>query len=333
MNTNRGMLYGGVLACILAIAVSVGSLLPYLADPAELVRLRNALLIEDKPTVIDWSPETVPRDFKLQSSPPADFFMDVVAALELDPQASNWERALVLAGHLLEDRTDQVGGAIQSSLEDTYRIIRGTGRGYCGDYADVFAAMALTAGIPVRLWAFSFDGFGGSGHVFNEVWDEQEGRWKAIDPFHNYYFTGTDGQVLSAMDFRSLMMIDPLLPGFLAIEPRAKAVFSEESRARAFYVDGLAEWYLWWGNNVFEYDHALLVRLLAPLHRAAEQLGGFIQGYHPRIRVLPVARELVAYERMLSLRVQVMLAFWISLASGAVLLLLVMQGWRQRREE
>lgn len=328
MNTGRGMLYGGMLACILAMAVSVGSLLPYLGDSAELVRLRNALLIENQPAAADWSPETVPPDFKLQSGPPAAYFIEVVTALDLDAQASNWERALILADHLLEQRTGAVGGAIQSSLKETYRTIRSTGRGYCGDYADVFAAMAVTAGIPVRLWAFSFDGFGGSGHIFNEVWDERERRWKAIDPFHNYYFTGPDGQVLSALDFRSLMMADSSLPGFRPIAPEASPVFSQESRARAFYVDGLPEWYLWWGNNVFEYDNAFLVRLLAPLHRAMEQLGGFIQGRHPRIRVLPEARESSAYERMLELRKQLMLVFWVSLGSAILFVFLLIRHRR-----
>lgn len=328
MSKGRGTLYGGLLACVVAVAASAASLLPYLDDSAELVRLRNALLIEDKPAAFDWVPEAVPPDFKVEAGPPSPLFVNVIDALDIDAQASNWERALVLAGHLLERRTEPVGGAIQSSLEETYRIIRSTGSGYCGDYADVFAALALTAGIPVRLWAFSFDGFGGNGHVFNEIWDEQERRWKAIDPFHNYYFSGPDGEVLSALDFRSLMLADPLLPGFNVITPGARPVFSQESSARTFYVDGLAEWYLWWGNNVFEYDNAWLARLLAPLHRAAEQLGGLLQGHHPRIRVLPASRDLVAYQRMLDLRVHLMLAFWVALGSGVLGLLLLMQGFR-----
>src|SRR3712207_6947241 len=49
------------------------------------------------------------------------------------------------------------------SLEPTYEVIRNTGRGYCGDYADVYTALALAAGLSVRSWAFSFDGFGGRG--------------------------------------------------------------------------------------------------------------------------------------------------------------------------
>jgi hypothetical protein len=41
-----------------------------------------------------------------------------------------------------------------------------------------------------------------------------------------------------------------------------------------------------WGNNVFSYDRALLVRAFGPFSRSLEQLGGIAQGVYPGIRIL-----------------------------------------------
>ena len=58
--------------------------------------------------------------------------------------------------------------------------------GNCGDCTDVFTAMAHASGIVARQWSFAFDGYGGNGHIFNEVWDDQAGKWRALGLYNKY---------------------------------------------------------------------------------------------------------------------------------------------------
>jgi hypothetical protein len=57
----------GLLACALVILAAVLSLAPYLTDSAQLVRMRNALLIDfDAPARFDWTPATMPADYAVE---------------------------------------------------------------------------------------------------------------------------------------------------------------------------------------------------------------------------------------------------------------------------
>lgn len=321
----------GCLAALFALLCCVAAIAPHLHNSAELVRLRNALLFDAADIGAAWTPDTTPADFLHETAPPSAKFQARISALELQAMPSDWERALAIARHLLHARQGRVGQPIQSNLEHTYNVITDTGAGYCGDYADVFAALALAAGLDVRSWAFSFDGFGGRGHVFNEVWDRGAQRWMMIDAFHNYVFIDASGQPVSALEFRAALQRDPGALRFVAIEPNARPVFVHEERARDFYLRGLDQWYLWWGNNVFSYDQALLVRAFGPLSRSLEQLGGIAQGVHPRIRVLATDSNRLQVQRMLHLQQRLWVAAW---AGGAALLAAVVCGagwWRARR--
>ena len=64
--------------------------------------------------------------------------------------------------------------------------IREQGKGYCADYSQVFTALALSTGIPVREWGLGFEGFG-RGHAFNEVYDSEQRKWVFIDSYHSLY--------------------------------------------------------------------------------------------------------------------------------------------------
>ena len=190
------------------------------------------------------------------------------------------------------------GGPIQADLTDTYTRITQRGEGYCGDYADSFTGFATAAGVFSRPWAFSFDGFGGHGHIFNEIWDSQNARWIMIDVFNNFYVTDASGQPLSAMAFRAALQAGATDIKLVPVDPMARPGFKLEDKAIDYYRRGLPEWYMWWGNNVFEYDQAPLVRMLGGVHRAAEQLGGVASGVHPEIRILATEQNLAQRERM-----------------------------------
>lgn len=321
----------GFAAAAAAMLLAVLPLAPHLADSAELVRLRNALLLDEvAETRFDWTPAEVPADFRTEPGPVDPGFALRVAALDLAALSSDWERALALGRHLLANRQGPVGRPIQADLEQTYQRITRSGEGYCGDYADVFTALALAAGLEVRAWAFSFDGFGGRGHVFNEVWDGASREWRMIDVFHNLYATDEAGRPVSALAFRAAMRDGGEALRLETIEPAARPVFKYEEKAREFYLRGLDQWYLWWGNNVFAYDRAALVRVLGTVSRSLEQLGGIAQGEHPRIRVLPDAAneaEVAAMERLKRRLLACLAVLLVAFAAALVCL----WGWRRAR--
>jgi hypothetical protein len=287
---------------LLALVITTVSIAPHFRNSMELVRMRNALLLQSEPsTRFDWTPATVPADFLVERGPPDPRFVSIVEGLRLQTLGSDWERARAIGHHLLRKSVSGSGMPIQDDLNTTYRRIVDQGHGYCGDYVDVFTGLALAAGIPARAWAFSFDGFGGHGHIFNEIWDREAGAWRMIDVFNNVYFARGDNVPLSALAFReALARGDPDLR-MLRVSDAAPPRYKYPEKAWDYYRRGLGHWYQWWGNNVFSYDRSLAVRTLGHFNRSFEQLGGIATGVHPGIRVVPEpinAGQLQALQRL-----------------------------------
>ncbi len=314
--------------CGLALTtVLLVSLAPHLASSSELVRLRNAMLYQPQPAEFDWPPGQRPEDFSVDTGPAMSLFSSVVERHSLR-QADDWSTALSIARHLLS------GGkrspvAIQSDLQTTYEAIVGKGHGYCGDYADVFTALAYAAGLHVRSWAFSFDGFGGHGHIFNEVWDSSRRRWVAMDLQNNQIFVGSDGQPLSAMDVRKALArgTEPRLE---LIRADAAPGYRNPAKYFDYYRRGLPEWYLWWGSAVQTLDRSALVRAASVFGRAAEHAAAIASQVHPRIRALHLEENRIQREKLQSLRLRIIGL----LSSAAATLLLGLGLWvtgRQRR--
>lgn len=322
----QGSRLGALTVCLLLVLAAALSLLPYLKDSAELVRMRNALLMDFVETPgFDWTPAAMPADFDVERAAPSPQFNARVQALGLQALPGDWERALAIGRHLLQNRVnrDTFGLAIQSDLEQTYAAIRGSGRGYCADFSDVFDAMALAAGLKVRTWAFSFEGFGGHGHIFNEVWDERHGRWLMLDVSNNFFPVDEAGRPMSGLEFRERVRRGADDTPMQPVEPRALVGFSDSAAAARYFRRGVHQWYMWWGNAVYTYDEALLVRLLGPLSRSLEQLGAIAQGVHPRIRVLAEPENRGMVGKMHRLRVHLLTVLGVSVASvlAAIVLL------------
>jgi hypothetical protein len=209
-------------------------------------------------------------------------FGPVVATL---PAAGDdWGRALEIARHLV--RHAKYGNAAKSDLLGTYRTIL-AGGGYCADFSRVFVAMAGSAGLFAREWAFSFDGYGGHGHAFVEVFDRTSGQWRMIDAFNNFYpVDASSGRPLSALQWRERLVagqtagvrIEPVGPG--------RPGFRTEAQLLDYYRHGADQWYLWWGNAAYTYDASPATRLLGGVSRALEQLGAIGLGVHPRIHAI-----------------------------------------------
>lgn len=268
---------------LVVLALSFLSLAPYLTSSTELVRMRNALLlIDEKGHGFDWTPDAVPPDFMLERGPADPVFVEAAERLGLERMSSDWDRVSAISQHLLSN-PHLVGTPIQSDLRNSYRGIIDNGTGYCGDFTRVFMAFAITAGIPVRAWAFSMDGFGGNGHIWPEIWNRQLKRWQLVDIFNNFYFRGRDGVPISAAEFRHAILSDPKSIHRALLYPGARPGYEFEEKMWAWYRRGLPEWYMLWGNNVFSYDKALAVCSLGRFSRSLEQMEAIAIGVYPRV--------------------------------------------------
>ena len=310
-----------IAAVLLAMGLLAASLAPHLRPSTEAVRLRNALLFDQSGLHdFDWTPSGVPSSYRLDRQAPTALFSQVAQELKLAALPSDWDRALRIAQHLVIHATS--GGAAQSDLEGTYRQIIGGG-GYCADYTTVFIAIAKSAGVFSREWAFSFDGFGGYGHALIEVYDAESGQWRMLDVFNNFYPVdrGT-GQPMSVVSFRQHVMAGQGTVDLRRISA-GRLGFKDDSEVYAYYHRGIDQWYLWWGNAVFDYDASLATRLMGPVSRSAEQLTAIALGVHPRIRPVPTEANASMRQRMFRLQWRL---FATAIAGAALILLLLAQS-------
>lgn len=272
------------LALLLLAAVLLA---PQLESGTEMVRARNALSLgADLAPDADWAPPEVPADFKRETRAPEPYFVALVEQLGLADMADDWERTLAISRHLLGNTRHRVGGAIQANLQTTHQRIVHEAEGYCGDFVRVFMAIANAAGMTVRPWAFSFDGFGGYGHIWVEVWNSSRKAWELADVFQNYQYVLADGVPLSAAKTReALLHRDPALR-LLPLSPEAPPGWAIEAKARSYLERGLSEWYAVWGNNVMSVDGAFLVQALGRVAPALGGLAALAIGEQPQVRML-----------------------------------------------
>ena len=283
--------------------IAILGVLAYLArlawPPAEAVRLRNALLVEPgRGADFDWTPSETPPGFRAESRPPSPAFMEALGTLGVDPQADEWTKALAIAAHLSERAEDR--GPIRADLATTYRAIR-SGYGYCADFAKVFLALAHAAGLAARQWSFSFDGFGGHGHVVVEVYDRQRGKWLFLDVYNNFHAVDAQtGSPLSALEFREAVL-GRRAPALMRANGAGRPGYEFEDKARDYYRRGADEWYLAWGNDVFSYEANPAVAWANRVSGSLGQLVATLLGVHPRIRILETpenARKVHDVERL-----------------------------------
>ena len=307
---------------------SVLLVLPHLGGGTELVRLRHALALgPDLDPAQDWTPAAVPADYLRDDVAPDPVFTAAVAGLQLQALPDDWARSVAIARHLLS-APQLNGGAIQQDLRSTYRAIVERGDGYCGDFIRAFTGLATAAGITARPWAFSFDGYGGHGHIWIEIWNRQAGRWQLLDVFDNYYFTDGSDEPLSALGLRAALQARSPALQLRLLHPGARPGYAIEAKAWDYFRRGLDQWYVPWGNNVFGFDQAWPVRTLGAVSRSAEGIGALLAGVQPAIRLLALPESTAQRAAMRTLRTQLLLA----LALGTLGLLLWLFGPRPARQ-
>ncbi len=255
-----------------------------LATPAkEATRIRNALIAGTAASNdFHWTPLTVPADFKLESALPPPEFTLFVEKLNISRELSDFELILEVAKELL--KRERRGGAIQSSTVDALAKMQSQGTGYCSDYTQVINGLAYVLGVPVREWGMSFEGYGGLGHAFTEIFDRQLNKWIFID-VHSAFYVVDNGVPMSALEYRDAL-IERKNVTMVKISPD-RFGFKNELAAQQFYMRGVHEMFLYWSNDVFSYDANIFVASASKVSRAVEQMVAILVGAHPKIKLYP----------------------------------------------
>lgn len=324
-------------AAVLTVAALVlppASLVPYVTSGTELARVRNALVFDESPqSAFDWTPANAPVDFLRDHAAPDAAFVRIAQDLRLAELPDDWARAVAISRHLLGSAAKLNGGAVQAGLGETHRRITVDGDGYCADFVRVFQAIAAAAGMPLRAWAFSFDGFGGHGHVFPEIWNRERGLWQLVDIFNNVYLTaGGSAQPLSALGLRMALLAGDTSLRSTPLHPQARPGFQIEAKLWDYYRRGLPEWYLWWGNNPFDYERSAAVRTLASLSRPLAQMGAIVQGVQPHAHALATPQNEPQRRAMRWLRMHLLVASLVVVAGLVLLVARRPRGTPRQRE-
>jgi hypothetical protein len=314
---------------IAALAVVVACALAWIGWQATrqdgLLRLRNALIVAPGVEAdFAWPPTAVPDGFLLDAAP---FPPEYVRGLARVPaEGEGLARALAIARHLLargSDR-DRFGGGTLAA----YAAIVDRGTGECADFTQVFNVAATLAGLPVREWGFGIDF---AGHSFSEVHDARFG-WVFLDVYNGFYVVAKrDGAPLSVLALREALARGAAGElDVVAILPD-RFWFGSAARAFDYYARGADQFFLNWGVSVIGEEQHPLVRLAAPLPRAAEQFVAIAVGAHPRQRAIVTTTNAAVLAEMRWLRDSLLFAVAAAGVAGALLGWLLLAGWRARR--
>lgn len=305
-----------------AMFLGIASLYPMVNSGYELTRIRNSMIASPADRrEFEWTPERPPEGFLQETAQPPPDFQQAASTIRISlaSSASDLEVALAFAQHLGEG-PGPGGGGIKSSTSVAYQEILTGPRGYCSDYTQVMNGLAYAAGVPVREWGMSFDGYSGNGHAFNEVYDYRLSKWVFIDSFYSFYVLDrSDERPLSSLELRERLVAGE---GEEALDVRVISAkqfgFKNAAMALDYYRQGTDQFFLYFGNNVFSYDGHPLVAALTPLSRALEESVGIALGIRPGIRLLRTETNREEIERLFLRRTLVISISAVLIVSGAV---------------
>jgi hypothetical protein len=195
-------------------AVWVGALLIEAALVWAFGRIPDArtfipLSVTDNPQVYEWAPEDAPRWFHTDDPtvPEAAYFREAIQP-EIDPSAATFERQLAIMDWVR--RQGVVADAVQPIPGDPITVDRAMLEGVpaqCENFSTLYVAAVTSMGLPnVRTWHFvSGDGWNRFGHIANDVWVPELGRWVMVDPMNNAYAL-VDGAPGSIIDVREALL-------------------------------------------------------------------------------------------------------------------------------
>ena len=289
--STRIVLFVITVTVVLAITLHLGRLVLALDRNASIdaVRVRNSMVAElGQPIDVDWSPNAVPEEFHWEQRPAPTRFVDVVKEVLRDAPAdmTDFETALRLARHLKASARE--GQPIQANAWLTYQKLTTGQGGYCSDFSRTMDALALSAGLSVREWGFTWESLA-NGHAFKEIWEPSLHKWIFLDSFHGFYVVDKDsGTPLSVLEFRSHLM-DGNDPNTVRLVPINGERFDEVriNRERSYYARGMPRMFLLLGNNVFSHDAQPLIQMAEALPRSVEMLTAILLSQQPRFLFVP----------------------------------------------
>ncbi len=335
MSTGQNHIRIGVLLLVATALLAAGWIGVHATPSSEAVRLRNALVAEvvDAGT-LDWRPSSQPDFYQQESAPPPARLVDLVDRLDLQPgQGNATNKATELAVWLRPEK--RRGGALMTDTLSAIARIPESGRGYCADYTQAFNALGYVAGLDVREWGMSFDGFGGKGHAFSEVYDDSNGQWFFIDTFNGFMLRDSaSGDLLSVLELRK-RLVEQGEAGLRGVQvqqiPKGSFGFRDDENMWSYYLQGRHQMFLIGANDNLSYDQNALINLAAKVSRAAEQATAILLGIQPRLYVIgsPENREMLA--DLTRVKYQLLAALTALLLSVTGLFgLLISRLWRAR---
>lgn len=322
------MLFRRWRSCLLLVLLMLSPpllLLTQFNSATELVKLRNAMVFNViSEQEASWTPDNMPADFRAEQAPVPAWLPGINVNGEKD-------LAYMLAQTaVLQPQHRRKGNAIQAGVEHTINTIAQQHSGYCADYTKVINVLAYAAGVPVREWAISFDGFGGHGHAFNEVWDQTLQQWIMLDVFNGFYaIDRTTAQPLSVLAFRHYLQHQPQQIKLVQLAGSAFG-FKHEQAAIDYYRRGANQFALWWANNELSYEQHPALRATTHISTHLEQLLAIMLGEFPQLKAIsqPDNQQLIA--QMLNLKRTLQLLIFTELLLFLLLLICCYRALRTR---
>lgn len=320
-------------SCSLLIVLMLSPLLLLISlypSATELVKLRNALVFNViTEAEADWPGTAFPASFRQEQTPLPLALTGLMQPVMTEHAAKDLEFVLANAQRL-NLHHKRKGGAIQANTAHTFNIIAEQQQGYCADYTQVINVLAYAIGVPVREWAIAFDGFGGHGHAFNEIWDDRRQQWIMLDVFNGFYpVRRDDQQPLSVLAFRQLLQQSPEQIQ-LQLIPDSAFGFRDEAMAIRYFQRGTDQFYLWWANDQLTQESTAIVRHLAAISIHLSQLAAIVSGQYPQIKAISQSDNQQMLEEMLQLKRWLWRLFYLELLLLVCLLICLYRALTSR---
>lgn len=329
MTSSRALV---TLACVLGLLTPLLWLGSLVTPGEEAVKIRNGLVAEvGGPADFAWVPGSAPASYKSnQAEPSASFraIADQVAVVDAGQRLQGLDLALALSRHLMAG-PKRIGGPIQAGLDETYRRITGQRQGYCADFTRVFSGLALAAGLPVRTWSISFEGFG-AGHSFSEIHDARMSKWILVDSFHSLYFVDDrTGEPLSVLEVHDRLVLPDGESGIaLRKIVDGRMPFRSDELAIDYYRRGFRQLALVWGDNIFDYDQSQAVQVAAHVSRSVERAAAIGLDVYPDLKIYPRGVSQRDVDALFRTRDRFVMASGLLLLSLAVFGYLLVKVWK-----
>jgi hypothetical protein len=167
------------------------------------------LCVTDDPQVFDWSPDNAPRWFHTDDPSVAEaaYFREALQP-EIDPSDTTFEQQLAIMDWVR--RQAAVADASQTIPGDPITVHQAMLAGVpaqCGNFSTLYVAASTSMGLSnVRTWHFTpGGGWNEYGHIANDVWVPDLGKWVMVDPMNNAYVL-VDGAPGSVIEVREALL-------------------------------------------------------------------------------------------------------------------------------